>query len=404
MSESRLTVNLGEEVISPLKENSRTSSRTTSRKSTTSPPVSLPQIKTPENLNNSSSTRSASTRNGLTSRQGNMNVSITDDSNERNSLSAEPIVAPSPPKKTPSPVKAPTPQKSPSPVKAPVPVKEIQPEKVYIKKNTVTQMINDLKHLLNLNSKISKPNVKIRVCSKNNDVEQEELHSSILLARSNWFRRSWRNHLADEETYKSDVYTFEEDLDNNKNQFSLGIKLKEAENEVEDEDDNEENDRPNVPESINDNFEFELEYNHKVGFEQVKTALKEFKKFIYTSECTIREPISFLLLSLAELFQVETLTEYLVKHFKDQLEKLENNEPCVDNVLQILEITYNYRSDTSNKYGKTYKTNPEIDELLNTCIRLVNKNGSKYVQDLKFQELSARYPDLVLRLFCENPQ
>ena len=58
-----------------------------------------------------------------------------------------------------------------------------EPKKVKI--NSAAQMVNDLTHLMKL--KNAAPNVLFKINQK-----QLSVHSTILLARSAWFRRSWR--------------------------------------------------------------------------------------------------------------------------------------------------------------------------------------------------------------------
>ena len=133
-------------------------------------------------------------------------------------------------------------------------VKKQEPKKV--KMNSVAQMVNDLTHLMKLKN-IAKTNVEFKINQKSLSV-----HSTVLLARSAWFRRSWRmnNDKFPESNRDFSKYNFGF-INNDETYPDISIEL-----------------RSGLPTLPNGEFKFEIHLLNKQDEKEFLEALKQFSR------------------------------------------------------------------------------------------------------------------------------
>lgn len=101
-------------------------------------------------------------------------------------------------------------------------------------------------------------------------------------------------------------------------------------------------------------------------------------KFIYTAELNFDKDNLVDILQLADLFQVISLKDELIKYFLENLEVFD-----IEKLIKIF-----YLSD-----------NLKHEKLKERCINLINKRDRLVVHSLQWKELLAIKPTLVLSVF-----
>lgn len=105
------------------------------------------------------------------------------------------------------------------------------------------------------------------------------------------------------------------------------------------------------------------------------------EKYLYTGDCEINETIAGYLVALAQALKVESLKDFISDYYKTKFPSC-----TFDAVLDQMEIAHNYK----------------MISLEDECIRIVNENALQIINSSKWQEISRKYPALVLRTFKKN--
>ena len=144
---------------------------------------------------------------------------------------------------------------------------------IHIKKTAVLSEINDMIHLIGSKSEVAAPNVSFSRDGQYIEKVSEKFHSFILLARSAWFRRSWRELVLKNGPEK---YNFTKTRDNTINKYDIGICIDET---------------VDVPSSIDGEFSFKLDLPTAPNSEKENNDFrKAFKQF---SKTTQNEPLNY---------------------------------------------------------------------------------------------------------------
>lgn len=224
-----------------------------------------------------------------------------------------------------------------------------------VKQKSAIQFINDLTHLLQNHE----PNVFFHFGRV-----EVGLHSLVLLARSAWFRRSWRMSNDKKNSVFENEYSFNY-KSNKKFKYDCEIKLESE-----------------LPDLVNGRFDFEVILNNYEDENNFLKAFNEFKSFLYRGDCEINSEVANYLISLAEIFQVDFLKEYLSSYYQKNVKSSD-----VDKLIKTLELAHIY----------------QIEDLKRFCIDQINKNSYVVVNAACWKGFSAKYPDLVLEIFRKKP-
>jgi len=117
-------------------------------------------------------------------------------------------------------------------------------------------------------------------------------------------------------------------------------------------------------------------------FSDYLSAFKQFKKFLYRSECEINQVNAKYLIAFAKSFDVDSLTATLTSYF---LQSINEN---LDNLLEIihtLEIAHYY----------------ELESVKGECIKVLleKRNSIEKLNYALWKTISKKYPELVFDIF-----
>ena len=139
----------------------------------------------------------------------------------------------------------------------------VNPKKsIHVKKTAVLSQVNDLVHLIGSKNADALANVEFYRDGSFRDGVSERFHSFILLARSDWFRRSWRAIQCNND---NDDYNFTTARNNEINKFDIGITIEPE---------------SGIPERIDGKFRFilDLPTSSQFDYNEFRKAFKQFSK------------------------------------------------------------------------------------------------------------------------------
>jgi len=265
-----------------------------------------------------------------------------------------------------------------------------KPNEVRIKHGTCAQLINDLSYLNDSKNECMRANVHFEFRDARNESNTHEtvsLHSLILFARSNWFRRSWRYLNSEESNEKPEAGGANRRLYNLDYKRGHRIDNNDVVIESIDSDISLAGPLPSLPDG---DYRFkiictELEtINGKKHIQEYLSAFKQFRRFLYRSECDVNETNAKYMLAFAYVFEADSMNKFLASYFMGLIRKsVEDNNLL--RIILILELAHYY----------------DLEDVKKECIKVLleKRNSIEKLNYALWKKISQKYPELLLEIF-----